>query len=111
MNEVSEELETFLKVLADSTRLEIIEMLKKGESNSKTMQSALNKSQSTISQHLKTLINAGIINYNQDGNEKFYFIRDRDIHKLLLYIKSFISKHNKEKLDSLTSKHVTDILH
>jgi len=111
MKEISEELESFLKVLADSTRLEIIEILKSGESDSENLQKTLNKSQSTISQHLKSLTNAGIINFNREGAKKRYFIRDTDIQKILLDIKSFISRYNKEKIDSLVSREISDILH
>ena len=111
MKEVSEELESFLKVLADSTRLEIIDILKNEENNSENLQKALNKSQSTISQHLKTLLTSGIIKYRKEGAKKVYFIRDKEIHKLIIELKAFMSKFNKEKIDSLASQEISDILH
>lgn len=110
MKEVSEELESFLKVLADSTRLEIIETLKSGESDSENLQKTLYKSQSTISQHLKTLLTSGIIKFKKDGAKKVYNIRDNDIHKIIIELKAFMSKFNKEKIDSLVSQEITNTL-
>jgi len=116
MKEISEDLRKFLKVLADGTRLEIIETLKSGENTSGYLQTTLNKSQSTISQHLKTLEDAGIIKFKikineNEKNEKHYYIRDEGIFKILTDLKAFISKINKEKIESLASKEILDILH
>ena len=110
MQETSEDLEALLKALADSTRLEIINILRTGAYNSEYLQNALNKSQSTISQHLKTLTQAGIIKFKKEGLKKLYYIRDEGIHKIISECNVFISKINKEKIDTLASKGRSGIL-
>ena len=46
-----------LKVLADKTRMDILELLRNGEITQDHIHNALGIVQSTISQHLKILIN------------------------------------------------------
>ena len=78
-----EELSNFLSILGDETRLGIIYHLKEGNLVSKDIQEALNKAQSTISQHLKILYKADIIDYDQDGSKKIYKIKNKKIFKIL----------------------------
>ena len=55
MSELIQYIAEFLKVLSDETRLNIIELLRTEKQRSaKEIKDALDKSQSTISQHLKT---------------------------------------------------------
>lgn len=99
----------FLKALGDSTRLEIIDLLKKGEITSTEIQDSLKKSQSTISQHLKTLLDAGIIKFRTDG-KKIYSINDPDLFKILNLFQSFITKIQNEKIEELSQLGVLDTL-
>ncbi|MHA1766293.1 MAG: ArsR/SmtB family transcription factor [Promethearchaeota archaeon] len=110
MESFTEKIVTFLKVLADVTRLDIIDFLKKGEKTSIDIQNTLNKSQSTISQHLKTLYESKLITFRRDGNKKIYRINDDEIFKILMTVKSFVSKLQKLKLEELTSFDILDIL-
>jgi len=91
----------FLKVLSDPTRLEIIELLKDGYKTSLDLQKTLKRSQSTISQQLKILINANLIDYDRVNKKNHYFIKDKRIYKVLATMQTFISSINKEKLKEL----------
>jgi len=51
----------FLRILADQTRLDILDLLQHEKKTSLQIQKKLNKSQSTISQHLKALTNKNLI--------------------------------------------------
>jgi len=55
MSEITEFTINFLKVLADQTRLQILDLLKDHEITQKDIEDNLKLTQSTISQHLKTL--------------------------------------------------------
>ena len=110
MESLYDNLIKFLKILGDNTRLEIIDLLKQGEITSKNIQDSLNKSQSTISQHLKSLHDAGIIKFRRDGNQKFYSINDSNIFKIITNIKSFVSKLQAEKLDKNSQNDIYDTL-
>ena len=91
----------FLKVLADPTRLDILNLLQKSEKSSLEVQNSLNKSQSTISQHLKILGNANLITSEKKENVNYYRIKNTNIFKLLSNINSFVYEINKEKLKDL----------
>ena len=55
MSELKKDIIEFMKILADQTRLEILDLLNHENRTSSQIQSTLNKSQSTISQQLKVL--------------------------------------------------------
>ena len=110
MSEFRNDFIEFLKVLADQTRLEILDLLNNEKRTSSQIQSALNKSQSTVSQHLKVLTSSDIINFERINNVKYYKIKKEEIFKLLTDIKSFVSRINKERLHSMSNEDVMDTL-
>ena len=81
------------KAIADPTRLEIIEFLKDGERCQCQIHPELEKSQSTISQHLKILIDCGILAFRRDGQKKMYQIADNHVLKMIELIDEIITKH------------------
>ena len=101
MSELKKDTIEFLKVLADQTRLDILDLLYHEKKTSYEIQSALKKSQSTISQHLKALTNKKLIIFDRIDKFKYYKIRNMDIFKLLADIKSFQSMRNEDILDTL----------
>ena len=100
----------FLKVLADPTRLEILDQLKNGEKNSKEIQDALSRSQSTISKHLNLLIDNNLIDFEKKNNIKYYKIKNSDLFTLLSHIKSTVANINTEKLKDLIDVDIIDTL-
>ncbi len=110
MSEFKKNIVEFLKVLADQTRLEILDLLNHEKKVSSEIQSALNKSQSTISQHLKVLTSRNLIIFERINNIKYYQIKNLEIFKLLVEIKDFVAKINQEKLKDLRDLDVIDTL-
>ena len=110
MSELKKEIIEFLKVLADQTRLEILDLLYQEKNTSSEIQSALNKSQSTISQHLKVLTSKNLIIFERINNIKYYKIKNLEIFKLLVDIKDFVTKINQEKLKDLRDFDIIDTL-
>ena len=100
----------FLKVLADQTRLDILDMLQNKRSTSLEIQTALEKSQSTISQHLKMLSSLNLISYDKIDNIKYYRASNVEIFKLLIEIKKFVVNINKEKFMDLRDEDILDTL-
>ncbi len=90
MKAATDNVEDFLKALADKNRLDIIKFLKSGEKSSQEIQDMLKKGQSTVSQQLKILILANIIIFRQEGVKKWYSIKDNKIFQLLSQINSYI---------------------
>ncbi len=110
MSELKKEIIEFLKVLTDQTRLEILDLLYQEKKTSSEIQLALNKSQSTISQHLKALTSKNLIIFERINNLKYYKIKNLEIFKLLVDIKDFVTKINQEKLKDLRDLDVIDTL-
>ena len=75
-----------LYLLADSTRLRILKILKRGEKNVSKIVEALKLSQPTVSHHLRRLEEAGLVLKRQYKRWVFY-----QVNKNLLknFIKSF----------------------
>ncbi|MHA1703756.1 MAG: winged helix-turn-helix domain-containing protein, partial [Promethearchaeota archaeon] len=76
-------------------------LLQHEKKTSLQIQKKLNKSQSTISQHLKALTNKNLIIFDKINNVKSYKIKNPKIFKLLVEIGSFVANINKEKLRDL----------
>ena len=100
----------FLRVLANQTRLDILDLLREEKKTSSEIQTTLDKSQSTISQHLKALNNKNLIIFDKINNVRSYKIKNPNIFKLLVEIKSFVVKINQEKLKDLRDLDVIDTL-
>jgi len=99
-----------LKVLGDTTRLSILQILKNNDTSAAELQDELDKSQSTISQHLKVLKDSNLIEAEKNGRVNYYKVKNEQIFKILARIKSFIIKNKKEKLDILNDLHINDTL-
>ncbi len=110
MSEAKKDFIEFLRVLADQTRLEIIDLLRNEKKTSSDIQTVLNKSQSTISQHLKVLTNKNLILFERINNVKYYKINNLKIFKLLVDIKSHVAGINKDKLQAMNDEDIIDVL-
>ena len=65
---------TIFKALGNETRLKIVETLMIKEHNVTDLTSISSKDQTTVSRHLATLLNAGIIGQKRIGRNIFYII-------------------------------------
>jgi len=82
-----EQISETLKALAHPARLKIVVGLLKDECNVAQIQKVLGLPQSTISQHLRTLKNAGIIKGRKEGTKTCYRVIDAQVRKILEIIK------------------------
>ena len=76
-----------LKALGHPARLKIMAGLLKDECNVAQIQKVLGLPQSTISQHLRILKNAGIIKGRREGNKTCYSVIDARVRKIAEIIK------------------------
>jgi ArsR family transcriptional regulator len=110
MSEISGYISDFLKALSDQTRLDILFLLLKEPRTSADLQELLQKSQSTISQHLKILFSNELISYERKDKENLYSIKDVQTSTFLSEINSFVIQKNKEKLEDFIDSDLRDIL-
>jgi len=77
-----------LKAIAHPARLKMLEGLIKNECNVTLIQKKLELPQSTISQHLKILKNAGIIKGRREGTKICYSVVNNRVIKIINMIRS-----------------------
>jgi ArsR family transcriptional regulator len=82
MNEVS-----ILKALADPTRLKILECLKNGERCICEIIPYTGKSQPNVSQHLKVLKNAGLVDERREGTRILLKVSTKKIFDVITSVK------------------------
>jgi DNA-binding transcriptional ArsR family regulator len=69
-------------VLADPSRLRILQVLRRGEAIVSTIVEELGMKQPNVSKHLGVLAQAGLLSRRRDGNEIYYAIRDPIVFSL-----------------------------
>ena len=69
--------------LADSTRLSILECLRKGEKSNFQIVIETGQSQSNVSNHLSCLLDCGLVKNRRQGKNIFYSLGDKKVSKLL----------------------------
>lgn len=72
-----------LKAMADETRIKIIQYLMNGEQCACTIVPFIGKAQPTVSQHLKILVEAGILDMRRDGIKMLYKIKSDQAVRIL----------------------------
>ncbi|MFH1013209.1 MAG: metalloregulator ArsR/SmtB family transcription factor [Thermoplasmatota archaeon] len=71
------------KALGDQTRLKILECIRKGEKCICEIIPYTGKSQPNVSQHLKVLKNAGIVDERKDGTRIMIKASNNDIYSIV----------------------------
>lgn len=74
----------FFKALGDETRLTILSYLLEHSYCACDFSSLTKKDQTTVSKHLKVLVEAGILKYEKQGRNIIYSIKNEEIEALLL---------------------------
>lgn len=85
------------KVIGDSNRLKILEILRSGENCQCEIIPMIAQSQPTVSRHLKLLEEAGLIVSRKVGTKMFYKIVDDQVFNLIDAVnKELVSKVSSE---------------
>lgn len=82
----------FLKALAHPVRLQVIEYLKDGEASVGKLVRALGIEQSSLSRHLGTLRDLGVLEARQEKTNVYYNLQDHDIFLILKPIAELLRK-------------------
>jgi ArsR family transcriptional regulator len=85
---MNKELANYFKVLSDPNRLEIIELLLKGETCGCTLIDKLPITQPTLSYHLKHISDAGLSKTKREGNWIKHFIERDKLNEMIDYLTS-----------------------
>lgn len=80
------------KAISDETRLRIIDMLSCGEMCACDILEGLSISQSTLSYHMKTLTDSGLVNAERDGTWMRYTLNKERIDEMSFFFKAITSE-------------------
>lgn len=83
------------KVLSDSNRLQIIDMLSCGEMCVCKILEKFNITQPTLSYHLKVLSDSGIVTSRKEANWMYYKLNDKKMKEIIEFLQ-FISNDKKD---------------
>jgi DNA-binding transcriptional ArsR family regulator len=78
-----------LAALADPTRRAVFESLRHGPSSVGTIAAGLPVSRPAVSQHLKALKQAGLVNDRPDGTRRVYYIDPHGLGELRRWLDQF----------------------
>ena len=87
---VNQNLTNALKVLSDSTRLEILRLLILQPTYGKILADRLHLTTATISHHLEVLSSAHLIHESRDGNTKYFSADEDEIQKLIAELNDYL---------------------
>ncbi len=73
----------FFKALGEETRLCIVRCLLDSEHCACEFDMVTGRDQTTVSRHLRILVEGGVLKYRKDGRNVIYSIRDADVRKVL----------------------------
>lgn len=71
------------KALCNEYRLQALEMLRTGEKCACELNDAIDLSQSTLSHHMKILVDSGIVSARQEGKWRYYTISQEGARRAL----------------------------
>ena len=97
------------KALGDANRVRILCMLNERDLCVCEINSILNVSMSTISAHLKTLKNAGLVNFRKEGRWIFYSLSlsDEITAELIKTAIKYVSTENLVEKDVAALEHIS----
>ena len=81
----------FCKAMANSSRLQIMHVLREKSMRVADIANATNLSQSVVSRQLAILRNTGVVNSRRQGNEIIYHLTDENIGKLCDLVRQLLS--------------------
>ena len=84
------------KALSDANRRKIIDLLKKREMTAGEIAGNFNISKPTISEHLKTLKNADLIESEKNGQYMTYFLNTSVLEDFLSYMITIFGKKEND---------------
>jgi len=93
---VAKELSELLGVLSHAQRIRIVEELREGEQDVKSLQAALGISHSGVSQHLMQMRAHRLVNERREGRQVFYRLRDPGLAAWLTEATRFIEEDRDE---------------
>ena len=78
------------KAFASPVRLQILDMVSRGECGAADLQKALKISKANLSQHMSILKSAGVISTRRDGKQMYYMLSIPEVKQACLLIRKVL---------------------
>ena len=101
---VVEDQARFLRCIGEPTRLLILKLLADGEKCVGELTSVLNKEQSLISHHLRSLKECNIVKERQEGQKVYYKITDTRLAGLIIDCEALMNELSLCKCQEVNSE-------
>ena len=88
------------KVLSDPTRLKLLIALEHGEKSVTDLAEATRSTQSSVSRHLQTLAEAGLVHRRKAGVIAYYSIADAQVFALCQHVCGSIQRRLQQQADA-----------
>lgn len=92
------------KAFCDENRLRILEILQSGEKCACVLLDDLKISQSTLSHHMKILVDGGIVNSRKEGKWTHYSISEEGCQSTLKLLENITNTYIEEKSSGCSCK-------
>jgi len=89
---------SIFQALANSTRLEILETLRRGEQPVGAILAKVDRDPANISQHLTSLRLRGLVVNRRAGNQVFYSVRDPLLFEVLDLMRRYAAAHVHDQI-------------
>ena len=86
MTYINQDLQTVLESLSDPTRRAVLDLVRSGISTAGAVADQLPVSRPAVSQHLKHLLEAGLVQVNQNGVRRHYRVEPNGLAPLKAYL-------------------------
>ncbi len=83
------------KAVSHPLRLEIVDLLNRGEKSAAALLQALETSKANLSKHTNQLMQAGIVDQRRDGRRVFYRLTHPEIHEACTIMRSILYRQLK----------------
>ena len=98
MSDIREFKASLFQALAHPTRLQILEILRRGELSVGAILTRVDRDQANVSQHLTNLRLRGLVVNRKEGNQVFYSVRDPFLFEILDLVRSYSATHLTEHM-------------
>ena len=78
------------KALSDENRLRILDLLKEKDRNASELLQAMDFGQSTLSHHMKLLLNAEVVSARKQGKWVIYSMNDKALARMNEWMRNYL---------------------
>ena len=79
------------KAMSDENRLKILELLHERDCNASELLDEMDFGQSTLSHHMKILLNAGVVQARKNGKWTYYTLYKEAYEQMIDWMKHYVS--------------------